>query len=1051
MSSKIRALVWEELRVGGSIVAMCLAVGLVGLLRLRFGSSQLMHWEDALNVSHGIAVGLPLMCALLLVLSLHNSGHLGGGFSRRILRMPVGTAAAVTVPMAVRLFEVMALGTVLILAFGQLFGQHAGWRMVFVLGMFYLLVQAVDWVRALATWLVFALMVALTALALQYTGRWVWFFDFLDAMDRANAPVFLIGFAGVAGACFVVSLLAVRRARQGWRIDPSKGATAAELVGWRGSSGEGTFASPQAAQFWYEMRRTRLLLPKAAFAFWLLGAAGYWVYTCIEHYGATETRPTTGEVFTSIIVTELIPMAALLLAAVVWRMQTSWIGWRESRQSASGWMARHPVTKAQVARARLAVAGVNIGIALGMAAGLYIGTFLLCDRAAILRLLGDAWALGATSPREVAIILLGPVLLAGLLTWIVMQLPNAIIVLFFVVSLLALSPELLIYDVKIISIINGMPESFWHRIWSNPVPGLNEARFTALILAFPIILYLLMLATTLRLGWIRWRSALLSMALWLGLAWMLFPFKAPYQGEQHSQAVLMCLSIAALAVASWPEAVLRGAGGLRVALRRQSRAQLAREAATVSPGRRMLGAALLLGCCAGVAWLRWPATPAAESALRARGIPATLTELNASYKPVPREENLAEKYRVVKNAEGALEYAWKKAHGVPAKDYHDQGDIWSKVLVQGGADVKRTEQITQDVWVATKEYWDMVGQPIAEKLHTVAQSGLHKSRYPTDLREGPGTLMEHLAPLRRLARILEIEGLVAAVERHPHEAVTSVLDTFPIAESLAEEPLLLSQLVRVAIMNIALANLENVLNRCNLPDEELVRLATSLGTALPPFAEGFFLDRAVAGEECFMICGTEHPDQFLDFTESGRPDYLWSSPGRQAFSSAVEIAGIGCLDRAVIALFIQGMMEANRAAAKTGVVPDTAAVDFRLTQRLRYHAPLAPMTLSSSGRWYEVEWRIRTQVDMARTALAVERYRLANGRLPQRLEELVPAFLERVPTDPWNAGKPLSYRVKENGEYVVYTVGQNRTDEKGEEMQNWWSKGDATFTVAPIN
>jgi hypothetical protein len=70
--------------------------------------------------------------------------------------------------------------------------------------------------------------------------------------------------------------------------------------------------------------------------------------------------------------------------------------------------------------------------------------------------------------------------------------------------------------------------------------------------------------------------------------------------------------------------------------------------------------------------------------------------------------------------------------------------------------------------------------------------------------------------------------------------------------------------------------------------------------------------------------------------------------------------------------------------------------------------------------------------------------------LPKRLEELVPAFLERVPTDPWNHGKALSYRVKDNGEFVVYSVGKNGTDEKGEELvkKNWWIYGDMTLTVA---
>ncbi|HPA41608.1 MAG TPA: hypothetical protein PKV69_06320, partial [Candidatus Hydrogenedentes bacterium] len=84
-----------------------------------------------------------------------------------------------------------------------------------------------------------------------------------------------------------------------------------------------------------------------------------------------------------------------------------------------------------------------------------------------------------------------------------------------------------------------------------------------------------------------------------------------------------------------------------------------------------------------------------------------------------------------------------------------------------------------------------------------------------------------------------------------------------------------------------------------------------------------------------------------------------------------------------------------------------------------------------------------------RTALAVERFRGATGRLPEWLEELVPEWLDEVPADPWNNGKPLSYRVREDGEFVVYSYSQDREDDDGIEVENWWWEGDMTFTVAP--
>jgi phosphatidylserine/phosphatidylglycerophosphate/cardiolipin synthase-like enzyme len=66
----------------------------------------------------------------------------------------------------------------------------------------------------------------------------------------------------------------------------------------------------------------------------------------------------------------------------------------------------------------------------------------------------------------------------------------------------------------------------------------------------------------------------------------------------------------------------------------------------------------------------------------------------------------------------------------------------------------------------------------------------------------------------------------------------------------------------------------------------------------------------------------------------------------------------------------------------------------------------------------------------AETAIAIERYRLANGNaVPERLEELVPAFLDAVPVDPFD-GNPLRYRRDETG-YSVYSINENQRDDGG--------------------
>jgi hypothetical protein len=69
-------------------------------------------------------------------------------------------------------------------------------------------------------------------------------------------------------------------------------------------------------------------------------------------------------------------------------------------------------------------------------------------------------------------------------------------------------------------------------------------------------------------------------------------------------------------------------------------------------------------------------------------------------------------------------------------------------------------------------------------------------------------------------------------------------------------------------------------------------------------------------------------------------------------------------------------------------------------------------------------------VDQARVAIGLERYRLAQGWYPDALAALAPKYLEQVPNDVIG-GRPLHYRLTEDGQFVLYSVGWNETDDGG--------------------
>jgi len=64
---------------------------------------------------------------------------------------------------------------------------------------------------------------------------------------------------------------------------------------------------------------------------------------------------------------------------------------------------------------------------------------------------------------------------------------------------------------------------------------------------------------------------------------------------------------------------------------------------------------------------------------------------------------------------------------------------------------------------------------------------------------------------------------------------------------------------------------------------------------------------------------------------------------------------------------------------------------------------------------------------MTIAALAVRRFELAHGKLPEKLEELVPEYIASTPLDPYN-GQPIRWN---KGNQTLYSVYENKTDDGG--------------------
>ena len=1065
MSSKTRALLWEELRTGGAIAAAVGAIGVVWLTWLRYGTlvfeDLIYPWHMIKEEAMAMAIGPALVTALLLTLHVSNSGDMmGGGFSRRILRLPVDTWNAVLVALAARLVEVLAVATVTVALCWALYQHGPGARTILVIGSIYLFIQVLSWMRAVAPTLVAVVLVAVLGMLFAFLGRWSAWGEALTGSGSLT-PSLVLGFAVSVVLAYGLSVVLVKQARCGQRLAVLR----APLI----DVGERTFAaarrkpfaSPMAAQIWFEVRRTRFFLPLMTLLFWALGIGlmflinysdvrenpSHWfrkVKVVVGTHNLIQV-PWYKDMLDPLWIFEIIPLAALLLAAVAWSLLNFRKGKPRAGRPATFEM-RQPITKAMQAQAYLAAAGINLGLTLAVIAAVSTLSFLWADGGLAAGLIGQGLAHGETSAREVAAMLIGLPLMVGFLAWLFMGpggLANG--------GLIALLGVL------------GMASAIVGHS-SNPLD--NGVRWVENIglgaLSFAVLFTILQLGAGLTAVWwqglISKRSLIVCVLLWAAITVVFYPFSLT--APEGTAPVLLAVSLALSALVimpylSWMQVLSNR--GWRGSASRENSAQHCRAGARRSQGRgRALGVGAVILVFAALAWVRWPVEAAWKTSLRAQGLPTNLDELNAWYAPVEKDKNLAERYLEAAAKNKQLESHWWETIEASGEKTPDDKQlsayVLDNILVNGDANVKRAQPIPAEVWRWTQRYYEGVARDVCMDLHAAAQSGLTASRYPVELRQGYNVLLPCLAGLRTLARMLAIEAQVAAVERRPDAASNAILDIFPIEKSLKDEPLLISQLVRIAIDGIACGNLEDVMNRVTFSDAELKRIEDRLGCVLPPAEQERFMDRGMAGEEAMVLDASSNLGQTLSSGDLfGVRNSLLVSFASSAVTPLIDLLGIESFERLLTVRGFAMMRESARAAAQKNCVPREDPLDKLWTSNLRARAMVTFILMPALSRAYEAEWRLRTQLDLARTAVAVERFRLANGRLPDRLDELVPAFLDRVPKDMWNDGKPLSYRVKNNGGFVVYSFGYDRQDDLGDEKagEKNYRDGDITFTVAP--
>jgi hypothetical protein len=282
--------------------------------------------------------------------------------------------------------------------------------------------------------------------------------------------------------------------------------------------------------------------------------------------------------------------------------------------------------------------------------------------------------------------------------------------------------------------------------------------------------------------------------------------------------------------------------------------------------------------------------------------------------------------------------------------------------------------------------------------------------------------------------LLHVRATAKLVLGRTAEAFTDMMVGFRLADSVREEPLLIDHLVFISMLAVNLQTLREGLVRHAWNDAQLAEVGKHLASV--DVLAGYKL--AMRGERILNTSGL---------------DWLRRQGWRSRVMEMIADDGSGIprpgFNPWPQGWFYQNMLKISELHQNYSLaaVDERARRVFPVTSakldRLLEDMPPTPYTIFAKvlmpamGNATRKSARMQFAVDAGRVACALERFRLANGNLPETLDALVPRYLDKIPPDVMD-GKPLRYRRQSDGGYLIYSIGWNKSDDDGNIV---WTKG----------
>ena len=377
-----------------------------------------------------------------------------------------------------------------------------------------------------------------------------------------------------------------------------------------------------------------------------------------------------------------------------------------------------------------------------------------------------------------------------------------------------------------------------------------------------------------------------------------------------------------------------------------------------------------------------------------------------------------------------------------------EGPVTNRVL-SGQFDARSRAQAAPAVLEALKDddaVWDQFRQ-------ASTRAG---ARYPIEYNwDDPWAIrLPHLAKLKQSCVRLELKACAELALNQSTNALADIKLAMYLADTLRDEPFLISWLVRIVSIQATIGPVWEGLAEHRWSDAQLQELQScfehyGFAAGLEPCLHG---ERA-AGVMTLDLIGRRDLPYLSELSESARTPTLIARFAPSSWRDREKLEYCRLFD-----LLFKGTWDLPaRRFSPSQVVSNSTAVQASISsgfQAMLHHRLIARMLLPTLARTPFKAATAQTATDQATIACALERYRLANGQFPAESGALSPKYLAALPNDVIT-GQPYEYQRTGDGQFTLNSVGGDDKNVGGtagqgllNQLSQWFavSKGDWTWS-----